>query len=177
MIALGTFLAYEAVWLAAVAGAGRGLTWPGLAAAAVFIGWRMGLARRRAVEIRLLVAALLIGAVLETCWVRSGLIAYAAAGTLAPVPLWLLALWASFGLTIVPLFGYLHGRPWLAAVLGALGGPLSYSAAARGWQAVIFPAKPQATLLALALGWAVALALLTGLARRWLMAGAADGAA
>ncbi len=177
MTALVTFLAYEAVWLAAVAGAGRGLAWPGLGAAAAFIGWRVAVARRRAVETRLVVMALLIGAVLETCWVRTGLIRYAAPWPLAPVPAWLLALWASFGVTIVPLFGYLHSRPWLAAVLGALGGPLSYSAAARGWHAVIFPAKPHLTLLALALGWAAALPVLTSLARRWLVAGAADGVA
>lgn len=173
MNTLITFIAYELVWFAAVIGAGRGLLWPGLSAAAGFIAWRMAVSAHRGVEAGLLVLALLIGAALETWWVRTGLIRYAAAWPLAASPAWLLALWASFGLTIVPLFGYLHTRPWVAAALGALGGPASYWAAARGWHAVIFPARPQLTLLALALGWAAALPLLTSLARRWLKASTA----
>ena len=168
MNTLAAFIGYELVWFAAVIGAGRGLAWPGLGAAAAFIAWRLAVSRHRHIESRLLAVALFIGVVLESCWVRSGLIHYAAAWPLASAPAWLLALWASFGLTIVPLFGYLHTRPWLAAALGALGGPLSYAAAARGWHAVIFPVRPQMTLLALALGWAAALPVLTTLARRWL---------
>ena len=69
---------------------------------------------------------------------------------------------------------------WFAAVAGAgrgLAWPGLGAAVARGWHAVILPAKPQMTLLALALGWAAALPVLTSLARRWLVAGATDGLA
>ncbi len=170
MNTLLTFIAYELVWFAAVIGAGRGRVWPGVCAAAAFIAWRLAVSRHRAIEGRLLALALLIGAALETCWVRTGLIRYAAAWPLGSSPAWLLALWASFGLTIVPLFSYLHSRPWLAAALGAIGGPASYWAAGRGWHAVLFPPRALPTLLALSLGWAVALPLLTTLARRWLSA-------
>ena len=166
MNTLLTVAGYECVWFAAVMGAGRGHDWPGLGAAAAFIGWRLGASRIRGLEVRLLAAALLIGAVLEACWVRSGLIRYAAAWPLASAPAWLLALWASFGLTIVPLFGWLRRRTWLAAALGALGGPLSYWAAGRGFGAVHFPAKPLWALGALALGWAAAMPALTTLERR-----------
>jgi hypothetical protein len=165
------FIAYELVWFAAVIGAGHGRVWPGVCAAALFIAWRLTVSQHRAIEARLLGLALIIGAALETCWVRTGLIHYAAAWPLGSSPAWLLALWASFGLTIVPLFGYLHARPWLAAALGAIGGPASYWAAGRGWHAVIFPSRPLPTLLALSLGWALALPLLTTLARRWLSTG------
>jgi hypothetical protein len=165
-----TFIAYELVWFAAVSGAGHGRVWPGVCAATVFIAWRLVVSRHRGTEGGLFALALLIGAALETCWVRTGLIRYAAAWPLESAPAWLLALWASFGLTIVPLFGHLHSRPWLAAALGAVGGPASYWAAARGWHAVIFPPRPLPTLLALSLGWAAALPMLTTLARRWLSA-------
>ncbi len=170
MNTLLTFITYELVWFAAVSGAGRGWVWPGVGAAAAFIAWRLAVSRHRGIEARLLALALIVGATLETCWVHTGLIRYAAAWPLGSSPAWLLALWASFGLTIVPLFGYLHSRPWLAAALGAAGGPASYWAAARGWHAVIFPPRPLPTLLALSLGWAAALPLLTTLARRWLFA-------
>lgn len=169
MDGLLTFIAYEIVWFAAVIGAGHGRVWPGVAAAAVFSAWRLTVSSRRTVEARLFAAALLIGAALEFGWMRSGLIHYAASWPAPGPPAWLLALWASFGLTIVPLFGYLHQRPWLAAAFGALGGPLSYSAAAHGWHAVILPQPPWRTLLALGLGWAAALPVLTVLARRWLV--------
>ncbi len=170
MAALLTFVAYEVVWFAAVIGAGHGSVWPGVGAAPVFAGWRLRASAHPRVETRLLAAAFLIGAILETCWVRAGLIRYAAAWPLASSPAWLLALWATFGLTIVPLFGYLRTRPWLAATLGAVGGPLSYSAAARGWHAVYFPSRPWPSLLVLGLGWALALPVLSLLARRWLAA-------
>ena len=166
MNTLLTFIGYEFVWFAAVIGAGHGVVWPGVAAAALFLAWRIGNSRSRGVEIRLFAAALVIGAVLEACWVGTGLIRYAAAWPVGSAPAWLLALWASFGLTIVPLFGWLQARPWLGAVLGAVGGPLSYWAAARGWHAASFPPRPFASLAALALGWAAALPLLTTLARR-----------
>ncbi len=168
MRVLLTFIAYELVWGAAVIGASHAHAWPGVSAAALFIGWRLTVSPRRRVEASLLAVSLAMGAALEACWVRTGLIHYAAAWPLAFAPAWLLALWAAFGLTIVPLFGYLHTRPALAALLGAIGGPLSYSAAARGWHAVSFPPHPAASLLALALGWAVALPVLVTLARRWL---------
>lgn len=167
MSAISALIAYEAVWFAAVIGAGDGRVWPGVGAAAAFITWRLAVSSRRIAEIRLAAVAIMIGAALEGCWVHAGLIRYAAAWPLGSAPAWLLALWASFGLT-VPLLHYLHRRPGLAAALGALGGPLSYSAAARGWRAVLFPPQPQLTLLALALGWALALPLLSVLARRWL---------
>lgn len=163
-----TFVGYEFVWFAAVSGAGRGTVWPGVGAAALFAGWRLAVSKHLRLETGLLAASLLIGAALETCWVRTGLLRYASAWPLASSPAWLLALWAAFGLTIVPLFGYLHRRPGLAVILGALGGPLSYLAAARGWHAVFFPAPRWPSLLALAIGWGAALPALTTLARRTL---------
>jgi hypothetical protein len=166
MNALLTFIGYEAVWFSAVIGAGHDRVWPGVAAAAAFLAWRMVVSRSRGVDIGLLALSVVIGAGLEACWVRTGLIGYSAAWPFASAPAWLLALWASFGLTIVPLFGWLQARPWLAAALGAVGGPLSYWAAARGWHAVRFPPHPAGSLAALAIGWAAALPLLTTTARR-----------
>jgi len=163
-----TLAAYEAVWFAAVIGAGRGRWWPGVAATLAFAAWRLAVSAHRRVEWRLLAVALLLGLALENLWVRSGLLGYAAPWPWAAAPAWLIALWLAFALTIVPLFGYLHARPWLAALFGALGGPLAYLGAARGWHAVQLPTPAWPALLALGAGWALALALLATLARRWL---------
>lgn len=169
-----TLIAYEAVWFVAVSGAGHGWWWPGALATLAFAAWRLAVSAHRGVELRLLAVGLLLGLVLENLWVRSGLLAYAAAWPWATAPVWLIALWLAFALTIVPLFGYLHARPALAALLGAVGGPLAYLAAARGWHAVQLPAPAWPSLLALAGGWALALPLLATLARRWLHAPAAE---
>ncbi|HWG10910.1 MAG TPA: DUF2878 domain-containing protein [Rhodanobacteraceae bacterium] len=160
-------IAYEIVWFAAVIGAGHGMAWPGVLGALLF-AWRLVVSPRRDVELRLTVAALLLGGVLETLWVGAGLVRYAAPWPLPETPAWLMALWLAFALTIVPLFGYLHARPWLAAVFGAIGGPLAYLGAARGWHAVLLPLPAWRTLAALAIGWAIALPLLCTLAQLWL---------
>ncbi|MGH8124380.1 MAG: DUF2878 domain-containing protein [Rhodanobacteraceae bacterium] len=163
-----TLAAYEAVWFAAVIGAGHGLAWPGVAGALLFAAWRLGVSKQRGIELRLIAVALALGVVTELAWVYAGLIRYAAPWPWAAAPAWILALWVAFALTIVPLFGYLHTRPWLAALFGALGGPLAYLAAARGWHAAVFIAPRWQVLAWLALGWGIALPLLTSLARHWL---------
>ncbi len=160
--------AYESVWFAAVIGAGRGYVWPGVTAAMLFAAWRLTSSEHRRIELRLIAVALFAGALLESIWVGSGLIHYAAAWPWRIVPAWLLALWMSFALTILPLFGHLHARPWLAMALGAVGGPLAYFGAARAWHAARLATPPWPTLAALSLGWALAFPLLTALARRWL---------
>lgn len=159
---------YEIVWFCAVIGAGRGLAWPGVLAVCVFAAWRLGMSTQRGVELRLVAVALLLGVLMETAWVRAGLIHYAATWPLSDAPAWILALWIAFALTVVPLFGYLHARPWLAALFGAIGGPLAYLAAARGWHVATLTTQIWHALAWLALGWGIAVPLLTTLARRWL---------
>lgn len=162
-----TLVAYEAVWFVSVIGAGRGLAWPALLAVALFAAWRLRVSTRRSVDVRLMAVAFVLGLLFDGVLVHSGLLIYAAAWPAGIAPAWILALWLAFALTIVPLFGYLQGRPWLATVFGAVGGPLAYLGAARGWQAVHFMPPAWHALLWLALGWGITLPLLTTLARRW----------
>lgn len=163
--------AYEVVWFTALIGAGRGLNWPGVVAAATFIAWRLAVSKQRSVETRLALVAFVFGLSFEGICVNAGLVRYAAPWPLACAPLWLIALWVVFALTMLPLFGYLHARPWLAALFGALGGPLAYLAAARGWHVVVFVDPAWHGLLAVAIGWGIAMPLLCTLARRWMHQG------
>lgn len=167
MNTLAILLAYQATWFVAVIGAGRGSWWPGVLAAALFALWRLAVSPMRALELRLLLAALGIGLLLESVWVGSGLLDYAAWPWAGP-PAWILALWCAFALVVVPLLGYLHRRPWLAAALGAVGGPLAYLGAASGWDALRFSEPRWHALLALGAGWALAMPALAALAARGL---------
>ncbi|TAM12448.1 MAG: DUF2878 domain-containing protein [Nevskiaceae bacterium] len=155
-----TFFAYEAVWFAAVIGAGQGLAWPGIAAAGLFVAWRLGVSAHRSLDLELIAVALAFGILLDGLGVWFGLLRYAAPWPWPAVPAWLTALWIAFAVTIVPLFGYLHQRPWLAAALGAVGGPLSYLGAIHGWHAAHLSPPAWRALAVLALGWGIALPLL-----------------
>lgn len=161
-------IGYEAVWFVAVIGAGRDLWWPGVAATVLFAIWRLVVSPHRSVEVRIALVALVLGIVFDAALVAMNLTHYAAAWPLPVLPAWLTALWVAFALTIVPLFAYLHARPWLAAQFGFIGGPLAYLGAAHGWHAVTLSTPTWRALLALAFGWGIALPLLCLSARHWL---------
>jgi hypothetical protein len=158
-------LGYQAVWLAAVLGAARGETWPALAAAALFALVHFGLPGGRRADARLLLCALVAGALMDGGLAASGWLVYSAAIPQWP-PLWILAIWAAFALTLDHSLAYLQIHPRLTVLLGAVGGPLAYLGAAR-LQAVAFVAPDWRAIAALSLAWALALPALTQLARRW----------
>ncbi|GAB2627967.1 DUF2878 domain-containing protein [Novilysobacter erysipheiresistens] len=156
---------YQLVWFAAVIGAGRGSPWWGVVAAVVFVAAQGGTSPWRGSDVRVVAGALACGVVLDGGLALTGWLGYAAATPALLAPLWILALWAAFAMTINHSLGFLHGRPWLAAVFGAVGGPLAYLGAARGFAAVELVA-PVPALVSLAAGWALALPLLVRLGRR-----------
>lgn len=163
-----TLVAHQATWFTAVIAAGTGLTWPGVVAVALFCAWRLAVSHHVRLEIRLGVLALGIGLLLESLWTGSGLLAYSTSGPTGGVPAWILALWVGFALTVVPLLGMLHARPVMAALFGALGGPLAYWGAGQGWGSVQFAEPHALSLLAVAAGWAAAMPMLTMIAHRGL---------
>lgn len=152
---------YQAVWFAAVIGAGRGSAWPGVLAATAFVAWHFG--RAPAHRLRLGAAALAAGCIVDGTLAATGLIDYAANGVL-PAPAWILALWVAFSMTLTASLDLLQRRPLIAALAGAVGAPLAYAGAAAGWQAVAFGTPAWIALGVLGAGWALALPLLARLA-------------
>lgn len=168
----GNFIGYEAVWFCAVIAAAHGLSWPGVLAFAGFAAWQLGPSPRRLVEGKLVMLALCCGLVLDGLLGASGLIRYDAASPALPpggAPLWILALWGSFALTLTQSLSYLQKRLWVAGLFGAIGGPFAFWCASRGWGVVRFDAPAWHGLLALAAGWGLAMPLLAGFARRELV--------
>ncbi|MDE2177005.1 MAG: DUF2878 domain-containing protein [Xanthomonadaceae bacterium] len=149
---------YQAVWLIAVIGAGHDRWWPGPLALLPFAAWQITRSSQPRAELRLLLTTGLLGCLLDSLYAGSGVLAFAAAlPTPALAPIWIIAIWMAFALTLTTTFRFLDGHPWVAALLGAIGAPLSYLAAARGWHAVTFPHGEAAAMAALAAGWALAL--------------------
>jgi hypothetical protein len=74
------------------------------------------------------------------------------------------ALWALLGTTLNVSMGWLKRRALLAALMGAVAGPLSYVAGVRLGAAHFVDADR--ALLLLAIGWALAMPALMALAER-----------
>lgn len=160
-------ICYQATWLIAIAGAARGWWWAGPAALALFAAWQLAVSAQRRADIQLLLAAAGIGFVIDSAFAQTGLLGYAASVPWPQLaPIWIVALWMSFALTLNHSLAYLKTHLLLAAALGGIGAPLAYWAAGHAWGALTFPATPWTTLALLALVWALLTPILGRLAQR-----------
>ncbi|MFC3714563.1 DUF2878 domain-containing protein [Luteimonas soli] len=158
---------YQLVWFAVVIAAAQQRPWLAVAAALAFTGAQWRASRERASDARLVVCAVALGIVFDGALAGSGWLRYASALPAVLAPVWILALWAAFAMTLNHSLALLQRRTWLATALGAIGGPLAYLGAARGFDAVEFVAPGWRAVAALALGWGIAMPLLAWLAQRW----------
>jgi hypothetical protein len=163
-----SLVGYQLVWFASVIGAAHGVSWPSLLALTLYASLQLARSTKRRTDVALIATGVALGCVLEGGLLHFGLARYAPAWPLATMaPAWILALWAAFALTFTQSLKYLQSRLWLALLLGAIGGPLAYEAAARGWHVASFTQPIWPTLLYLAFGWGLATPLLAWLAQRW----------
>jgi hypothetical protein len=164
----GNVLGNQLVYLCAVIGAGRGRVWPAIVAAALFVIWQWAGSRQRAVTLRLILLALGCGALVDGVASASGWVSYAAhPGPVWLAPVWILALWAAFAMTLGVSLAALQRHLSLAAVVGFTLAPLAYLSAARGFDAVRFATPAWRGVLLLGVGWALALPMLMAAVRYW----------
>ncbi|MCG6117236.1 MAG: DUF2878 domain-containing protein [Aquimonas sp.] len=160
-------LCFQLVWLATVAGAANGLWWAGPLAALAFAAWQVPLSECPRADLKLMATAAVAGFLIDSALVVGGLLVFS---TPVPwegaAPIWIVALWVGFALTLNHSLSGLKRRPVLAIGLGLLGGPLAYWIAARAWNAVEFNGSVLLPLLAIGLIWAVITPLLLALAER-----------
>jgi hypothetical protein len=169
---VGAFLAnlvsFQVCWFAFVWGGASGRWWLGFIPLAVFMAWQLKASRWPKADLGLMGVALLLGIVIETGMAASGLFAYASPVPSASLaPLWMLGMWINFGLTINHSMAWFKPRLVVGALFGLLGGPLAYWLAGRMWGALTIADPQWPALLALGVGWAVAMPLLCSLAVRW----------
>ena len=163
---LVNFIVFQSAWFAAVLGAAQQQPLWGTACLCGAIAWHLAVSRRPGQEAKLVVAAALLGTAVESLLLAQGHVAYASGqpiGWLAPY--WIVALWAELAIALNVTLRWLKGRPWLAAGIGAVAGPLSFASGVR-LGAASFVSAP-AALGSLALAWAVALPLLMWLSDRF----------
>lgn len=154
---------FQVSWFAAVLGAANGMAWLGSLVVALNLARHLRGAVNPKFEALLITAAALAGGLFELFPFALGWIGYPGHAT-AFVPLWMIALWMNFASVLNVSLRSLRYRPWLLALLGAVGGPAAYwggaSLGAMEWL------KPLPALLYLAIGWALLTPLLARLALR-----------
>ncbi|WP_215397265.1 DUF2878 domain-containing protein [Rheinheimera oceanensis] len=120
--------------------------------------WQMDKAGRIAVLL-----ILLAGIGIDTLLLRLSVIQFSGDALL---PLWFVLLWAVFALAAVEFMAKVLTKPWLAAILGASGGPLSYwGGAALSGGVLQFPLQFYSALVLIVVWALIAVAL--GQSRRW----------
>lgn len=159
------FIIGQIGWFACVISAARGSPWIGVTLAIVLVALHILRVEHPLEELKLLASVVVIGGTWDSALVLLGLLSYPS-GTVIPglVPSWILALWALFAAQINTTYKWLKTRLLLAALLGAVAGPLSFRAGA-ALGAVHF-AKPWPATVALCVGWAGLLPLMAVLSRR-----------
>lgn len=156
---------FKALYLVAVGGAAQDRPWAGALALAPFLALHLllvpsGLRRR---ELGFVAAVGLAGAALDSGLAALGLIGFGGVPEAWPPPLvppWIAALWVAFA-TLPGAMRWLRGHPLRAALVGALGGPLSFWLGSR--LGVTRLPDPPLALSALALEYALAMPLMV----RW----------
>lgn len=163
-----SLIGYQLVWFAAVIGAGRGLAWPAIVGMLLYAATQLSAARHYKADLSLMATAIVLGLLIDGGLIRARLASYAAPWPSAALaPAWILALWVTFAMTFTQSLRWLQTRLWLAALLGAIDGPLAYLGASRGWHAVNFADPAWRGLMWLGIGWALATPMLARLARHW----------
>lgn len=153
------FLGLQAGWFACVLGAASGRPLLGVAVVAMLFAFSLTASRDRAGLLRAVAAAIILGLVVDGSLTLGGVLVFPPQAALGwPVPLWMLALWVNFALSL-DAFAWLASRPALAAVVGAAGGAGSYLAGARLGAVTLRPDEATALIVIAAL-WALAMPLL-----------------
>ncbi|MFN7924908.1 MAG: DUF2878 domain-containing protein [Bryobacteraceae bacterium] len=122
-------LGFQLVWFACVLSAAAGQSWIGLCVFAAVIGLHLLYSSPRVKEAGLLILAACLGLVVETVLLAAGAFRFPSESLLPPA--WMIALWVNFATTLRYSMRWLEGRYALAAVLGAVAGPLAYLGGAR----------------------------------------------
>jgi Protein of unknown function (DUF2878) len=165
-IQLLNLVIFQSAWFASVLGAAHSRPLWGTAAVLAALLWHLAVSARPLQEAKLITAAVLIGFGFEAAVVWQGHTTYTSGQPYVQLPpYWMVALWGLFGMALNVTLRWLKNRWVLAAVLGAVLGPLSYASGVRLGAAQFTNAT--AALTTQAMIWAVAMPVLMRLSNRF----------
>jgi hypothetical protein len=153
-------------WLCAVVGASHDIGWAWPLWSGLVLATYASMNRLRSGELHLILVACLAGVSVDTVMYQLGFVSYAAAGPIPGLaPAWIVGLWVLLATSMPRSLAWLVGRPVLAAIAGLALAPLSYWAGVSIGAAEFENGQTQG-LIAVGLGWGVALPLLAEATRR-----------
>jgi len=163
---LANAVVFEAAWFACILGVANGHPSWGTLPVVAAVAWHVAISDRPQAELVLAALLCAIGLVVESIMACLDNVAYASGQPVRWLaPYWIVALWGELAIALNVTLRWLKGRPLLAAVLGALLGPLSFAAGVR-LGAAHFLDRP-AALGAIALQWALSMPLVMALSNRF----------
>lgn len=112
------------------------------------------LSNQRLRDLACMGAIMVLGTLIDSVLTMVSIFVFTGPTFFVPIPLWLVALWGAFALTLSYSLNYLQHRYAICAALGAVFGPISYWAGER-FNAVEFDYSLALTLGVLAAVWAV----------------------
>ena len=151
---------FQLSWPACVIGAANGMLWPGAVVVGLFAFWQLHPARIDPRDPIIVATFVATGLIIDTLWVRAGIVEYATAWPASDfTPAWLLLLWVALGLTVNHSLGVFRVRWPLFALLATIGSPMSYTAAA-GFGAVTWTAPAWLVIICVGPIWGLIVGLL-----------------
>jgi len=106
-------------------------------------------------DLAVVLCTIFCGALIEFLFLNNALLVYTTDSrsySFFP-PLWVLILYPMFGLTVNHSLKFLSARPWLFALAGAIGAPITYLSC-RGFGVVLFPEDIERSVAVIAVVWA-----------------------
>ena len=149
----------SAGWFACALGAAHGIPWAGPLVVAGAAGLHLSQVRDRRAEGLYLGITVVFGFIVDSVQAARGLITYRGSFVSWLAPLWIVAMWVLFAIQLNASLRWLRKRLWLAAILGAWGGPASYFAGER-LGAITINLDPLLAGAIMAVVWALSVPLL-----------------
>ena len=165
MNTLINFVMFQSGWFASVLLGASAWHWLGPVAVILLVLVHLSTSPDRLAEQKLMTYALLLGLLWENLLSLTGLVIYPSGQPFNQfAPAWILAMWPLLAITLNVSLRWLKERLVLAALFGAIGGPLAFLAGER-LGAVVFP-DSTLTMIVLAVGWGVLFPVLMWLSQR-----------
>ena len=131
-------------------------------ATSIFILGHLFMVQFNSRDIKIILAAILLGFIFDTLFLYFEFIGYQ--GSTLYAPLWIIAMWAGFSITLIYTLEKLHNNYLFGALLGLIGGPLSYQAGVGIGSITI---ANNMAYIVLAIAWAIAIPLLLLLIKKF----------
>ena len=166
MSLLINFVLFQIGWFSVVISAAESQPRLGVIVIALVIAYHLYQSEQRSKEFLLVFTALCVGLIWDSLMVMSGLFIYTSGMFVSYLaPYWILAMWALFATTLNLSLRWVKGRILIAAISGAVFGPMAYYAGYKLGAVEI--SNMQMAMLLQAMGWRIILPVLGAIAN-WL---------